>query len=101
MTVPCIAASTGKGRSSMALKSRRYSSSFGGPENSPMSAPEKNVLPSQINIAAFRPEPEAIALTASARPARTAAVMVLTGGLLTATTAMSPSYATVTMGAVI
>jgi hypothetical protein len=54
-TVPCIAAITGMGRASNLAKSERYSASLGGPLNSPMSAPEKNVKPSHLSTTALTP----------------------------------------------
>src|SRR5260221_3177843 len=75
----------------------RYSASLGGPENSPISAPEKNVLPSQTSTTAETPARARMLDTAVNNPSRTAAVMVLTGGLRTVMTATSPSMASVTI----
>src|ERR1039458_7149456 len=95
-TVPCIAATTGMSRASIRRNSSRYSASLGDPSNSPISAPEKNVLPSQRNSIARIALAVPICSSAARRPARTAAVMVLAGGLFTVTTAISPSASTVT-----
>ncbi len=52
-----------------------------------MSAPEKKVEPLQASTMALTPESLATSSSACSRPERTAAVMVLTGGASTVTTA--------------
>src|SRR6187549_943687 len=94
MTVPNMAATTGTGSASRALNNTRYSTSRGGPLNSPMSAPEKKVEPSQSSTMPRMDASSRIWSIASVRPARTAAVIVLTGGLWTTISASSPSRST-------
>ena len=62
-----------------------------------MSAPEKNVLPSQTRATAEIPARERMSASAANKPWREAALIVLTGGLLTLMTAISPSTASVTI----
>ena len=94
-----MAAIIGTFRPSKRAHSSRYSASLGGPENSLMSAPVKKLLPAQRRIDArarrCRRRP---ASSASRMPARAAAVIVLTGGLSTTMTAMSPWRCSSTMG---
>ena len=79
---------------SIALNSWRYSSSRGGPLNSAMSAPEKNVRSSHSNSTPRTVRAAAISRTAASNPARTRASMVLTGGLRTTISASSASRST-------
>ena len=85
-----MAAIIGTFRPSKRAHSSRYSASLGGPENSLMSAPVKKLLPAQRRMTARTAASAATASSASRRPARAAAVIVLTGGLSTTMTAMSP-----------
>ena len=90
-------ATTGIGRPSNCLNRSRYSASFGGPENSAISAPEKKVRPSQTNTTARMPVRARMSAIAANSPARTAALIVFTGGLSTLMTATSASTLVVTI----